>query len=57
MVVEEGDQVDAAVLPLEDKHEQVGLPQLIGGGALDVAGRRFMAGVDGAVFQRGAGIA
>jgi hypothetical protein len=42
-VVEEGDQVDTPVLPLEDEGEQVGLPQLVGRGPLegaDVIGMR-----------------
>ena len=37
MIVEEGDEVDAAVLPLEDEGEQVRLPELIGPGPLEVA--------------------
>ena len=37
VIVHEGHQVDAAVLPLQDEGEQVGLPQLVGAGALEVA--------------------
>ena len=36
VIVHEGDQVDAAILPLEDKGKQVGLPELIGLGAFEV---------------------
>jgi hypothetical protein len=37
VVIQKGDQVDASVLPLEDEGEQVGLPELVGPGALEVA--------------------
>ncbi len=36
VVVHEGDQVNAAVLPLEDKRDQVGLPELVGPRPLEV---------------------
>jgi hypothetical protein len=38
VIIQEGDQLDAAVLPLEDKGEQVGLPELVGASALETAG-------------------
>ena len=37
VVVEEGDQVDPPVLPLEHEGEQVGLPELVGPGPLEEA--------------------
>ena len=37
VVVHEGHQVDAAVLPLEHEREQVGLPELVGRGPLELA--------------------
>src|SRR5262249_15598218 len=37
MVVHEGDEIDAPVLPLEDEGEEVRLPELIGPGALEIA--------------------
>jgi hypothetical protein len=40
VIVEKGNQVNAAILSLQDKGEQVGLPELIGCGPLEaVLGR------------------
>jgi len=36
MTIHEGDQIQAAVLSLQNEGEQVGLPELIGLGALEV---------------------
>jgi hypothetical protein len=36
VVIEERDEVDAAVLPLDDEREEVSLPELVGAGALEV---------------------
>jgi hypothetical protein len=35
VIVQEGDEVDAPVLPLQDEGEQVGLPELVGPAALE----------------------
>jgi hypothetical protein len=40
VIVHESDQVDAAVLSLQDESEQIGLPQLVGPGPLEVPHRR-----------------
>ena len=63
VVVHEGDQVDAAVLPLEDEGEQVGLPELVGPGPLEVAdlvgvgpGGRLLQLVAGLVQDAGDGL-
>ena len=37
VIIEEGDQVDPPVLPLEHEREQVGLPELVGPGPLEEA--------------------
>lgn len=35
MIIQEGQEVDAPVLPLEHERKQIGLPQLVGLGALE----------------------
>jgi hypothetical protein len=37
MIVQEGDQVDATILPLEDEGKEIGLPKLVGTGTLEAA--------------------
>jgi hypothetical protein len=56
VVVEEGDQVDATVLPLEHKGKQVGLPELIGPRPLEAAGGGIVTQVVGEVVGARAGV-
>ena len=42
---------------IEDEGEQIRLPQLIGGGALEAVRRRLVGGVAGDVLQGVAGVA
>jgi len=37
MVVHEGDQIDASVLALQDEGEEIGLPELVRTGALELS--------------------
>jgi hypothetical protein len=57
VVVQEGDQRDAAILLLQDEREQVGLPQLIGRGPLEARDRWGVWRVRGHVLQHVAGLA